>query len=141
MKRIIYCSQATGDFDVEELVEVLGASRRNNSAADVSGMLLYCSRSFLQALEGPEAAVDATFTRISGDPRHTNLRVLCAEATDARAFPDWTMGFEAVDDEELAEEVDGFTPALEYPLVNPDLVTNAVVAQTLLNLYARNRAA
>jgi len=49
------------------------------------------------------------------------------------------MGFEHVDDEDLAEELDGFTPATDYPLVNPDLVTNAGVAQTLLKLYAKNR--
>ncbi len=29
------------------------------------------------------------------------------------------MGFEHVDDEELAEEVEGFTAATDYPLVNP----------------------
>ena len=45
----------------------------------------------------------------------------------------------AVDDEDLAGELEGFTPAMDYPLVNPDLITNAVVAQTLLTLYAKNR--
>lgn len=49
------------------------------------------------------------------------------------------MGFEDVDDESLAEELDGFTSATEYPLVNPDLITNAGVAVTLLKLYAKNR--
>lgn len=49
------------------------------------------------------------------------------------------MGFEDVDDESLAEELDGFTSATEYPLVNPDLNTNAGVAVTLLKLYAKNR--
>jgi hypothetical protein len=56
-----------------------------------------------------------------------------------RAFPDWTMGFEHVDDEELAADLEGFTPETEYPLVNPDLITNGGVAQTLLTLYAKNR--
>lgn len=37
------------------------------------------------------------------------------------------------------DELDGFTPATSYPLVNPDLVSNAGVAQTLLKLYAKNR--
>jgi len=51
------------------------------------------------------------------------------------------MGFDHVDDEELADSVPGFVPATIYPLVNPDLVTNAGVAQTLLSLYAKNAAA
>ena len=49
------------------------------------------------------------------------------------------MGFEHVDDEDLAEELDGFTPAVAYPLVNPDLINNAGVAQTLFKLYAKNK--
>ena len=54
-------------------------------------------------------------------------------------FPDWSMGFEYVDDEEIANDLDGFTAATTYPLVNPDPITNAGVAQTLLSLYAKNR--
>jgi hypothetical protein len=53
-------------------------------------------------------------------------------------FPDWTMGFEHVDDETLAHELAGFTAAVEYPVVNPDLIMNASVAVTLLTLYSKN---
>ena len=74
-----------------------------------------------------------TYDRIAADPRHTNLRQLMDAAVAAPMFPDWTMGFEHVDDDELADELEGFTPATDYPLVNPDLVSNAGVAQTLLS--------
>lgn len=141
MKRIIYCSQATHDLAPEELVELLELSRRNNAAAGLSGMLLYSSQSFLQVLEGDPETLAATYQRIKADTRHANLRLLLDAAVPGPMFPDWTMGFEHVDDEDLADELDGFTPATEYPLVNPDLVTNAGVAQTLLSLYAKNRAA
>ena len=140
MKRIIYCSQASHDFAPEELVTLLETSRRNNEPAGLSGMLLYSSQSFLQILEGDPAALAATYARIAVDDRHTNLRLLLDAEVTAPLFPDWTMGFEHVDDGELAEELDGFTPATEYPLVNPDLVTNAGVAVTLLKLYAKNRS-
>ena len=139
MKRIIYCSQATQDFAPDELVGLLEHCRRNNEAAGLSGMLLYSSQSFLQVLEGDPAALAATYARIGVDDRHTNLRLLLDAEVTAPLFPDWTMGFEHVDDEDLAEELAGFTPAIDYPLVNPDLVTNAGVAVTLLKLYAKNR--
>ena len=139
MKRIIYCSQATYDFSPDELVSLLEDSRRNNAAASLSGMLLYCSQSFLQVLEGEPEALAETYRRILTDSRHSNLRLLMDDVVAAPLFPDWTMGFDHVDDEELADELDGFTPATEYPLVNPDLVSNAGVAQTLLTLYAKNR--
>ena len=139
MKRIIYCSQATDDLGPDELVALLELARRANERAGLSGMLLYCSQSFLQVLEGDADALEATYAKIHADARHTNLRLLMDAEITSRLFPDWTMGFEHVDDEELADELEGFTPAMDYPLVNPDLITNAVVAQTLLTLYAKNR--
>jgi Sensors of blue-light using FAD len=139
VKRIIYCSQAAYDFTPDELVALLSKSRTNNERAGLSGMLLYCSQSFLQVLEGDDAALHTAYARILADDRHTNLRLLMSDDVPAPLFPDWTMGFEHVDDEDLADELDGFTPALDYPLVNPDLISNAGVAQTLLKLYAKNK--
>ena len=139
MRRIIYCSQATYDLSPDELVELLSKSRENNERDGLGGMLLYSSQSFLQMLEGDEEPLRKAYERIGADSRHTNLRLLADVEITQRMFGDWSMGFEHVDDEELADDLDGFTPATQYPLVNPDLVTNAQVAQTLLSLYAKNR--
>jgi hypothetical protein len=139
MKRLIYCSQATHDFSPEELVELLSSARDLNIRAGLSGMLLYCSQSFLQMLEGDADALEATYARVAVDPRHKNLRLLMDAEVPTRLFPDWSMGFEHVDEDELAQELPGFTPATTYPLLNPDLIINAGVAQTLLNLYAKNK--
>jgi len=139
MRRVIYASQSVHDFDPDELVALLEAARANNERAGLSGMLLYCSQSFLQLLEGDAATLEETYARIAADPRHRNLRLLADTEVSAPLFPDWTMGFEHVNDEDLAEDVDGFVPAMAYPLVNPDLVSNGGVAQTLLTLYAKNR--
>ena len=138
MRRIIYCSRASEDVSPVELVELLAVSRRNNGAAGLSGMLLYSSQSFLQVLEGESADLDRTYARIHADPRHHGLRLLLDAEVPRPLFGNWTMGFDHVDDEDLAETLDGFTPATVYPLVNPDLITNAGVAQTLLTLYAKN---
>jgi hypothetical protein len=139
VRRIIYCSQATRDFGPDELVQLLGLARERNTAAGLSGMLLYCSQSFLQLLEGGSQALDRTYTKIAADDRHTNLRLLMDTEVAAPLFPDWSMGFEHVDDEEMAQELDGYTPATLYPLMNPDLIINGGVAQTLLTLFAKNR--
>lgn len=139
MQRIIYASQASQDLSPDELVELLGSARRLNEQVGLSGMLLYCSQSFLQLLEGEPQQLARTYQRILRDERHTRVRCLLDAQVAAPLFPDWTMGFEHVDDDELATELTGFTPATEYPLVNPDLISNAGVAQTLLTLYAKNR--
>ncbi len=139
MKRIIYCSQATHDVSPDELIALLETARSQNQRTGLSGMLLYCSQSFLQVLEGDAEALETTYARIFADDRHTNLRLLMDAEVPAPLFPDWSMGFEHVDDEEIAEELEGYTPATLYPLLNPDLITNAGVAQTLLTLYAKNK--
>lgn len=46
---------------------------------------------FVQALEGPAAAVMTTYQRILNDPRHTDSRVVSAGPADAREFGDWNM--------------------------------------------------
>jgi len=138
VRRIIYCSQASFDMSPDELVALLELWRRNNSRDGLSGMLLYCSQSFLQVLDGEPTKIDETYDRIRADDRHMNLRLLLDAEVAEPLFPDWTMGFDHVDDEELGEQLEGFTPATTYPLVNPDLITNAGVAQTLLGLYAKN---
>ena len=139
MKRMIYCSQAVQDVSPEELVALLEVSRRNNQRSGLSGMLLYSSQSFLQVLEGDPEALATTYARIIADDRHTNLRLLLDAEVAEPLFPDWTMGFEHVDEDDLADDLDGFIPEMDYPLVNPDLISNAGVAQTLLTLYAKNR--
>ena len=137
MRRIIYCSQATFDFAPDELVELLARSRENNAADGLSGMLLYSSQSFLQVLEGSQTALERTYARIVADDRHQDLRMLLDAEVVAPMFPDWTMGFEHVDEDDLADDLDGFVPGADHALVNPDLITNGEVAQRLLSRYGR----
>jgi hypothetical protein len=140
MKRLIYCSKATYAISAGELIALLKQSRDRNGATGVGGMLLYCNQSFLQVLEGDPVAVTAIYSSVTRDPRHSHLRLLVDAEVPVRLFAEWTMGFEHVDEEDLAKHLKGFTPDTQYPLVNPDLITNAGVAQTLLLLYAKNAA-
>jgi hypothetical protein len=65
-------------------------------------MLLHAGGHFIQTLEGPDDAVDATFARIEQDTRHRNVYVALREEIESRAFPDWSMGFESVSAEQAA---------------------------------------
>ena len=135
MRRIIYASQATRDLRPDELEALLQTCRRRNAASGLSGMLLYSSQSFLQVIEGEPMAVRATYERILRDDLHDNIRKLLDTEVSSALFPDWSMGFEHVDHDRLAAELDGHAP---YPLSDPQLVRSPSVARTLLFLYARN---
>jgi hypothetical protein len=93
MIQLIYASAATVDFSDEDLKELLTLARKNNESLNVSGMLVYHEGSFLQILEGEEAAVLALYTKIEKDRRHGNVRMLLRSEITTRSFGDWKMGF------------------------------------------------
>ena len=94
MLQIVYISTARQPFTKAELQSVLALSRRKNEAANITGLLISGGRRFLQALEGPEEAVAATFDRIKADPRHFAVVALSMKHVETREFGNWAMGFE-----------------------------------------------
>lgn len=92
----IYASEACSGFHEHDIPELLEQIRPANAKAQVTGMLLYVGRSFLQLLEGPAVAVDAIFARIVFDPRHAQVTRLTRETVPDRQFPEWTMDFASI---------------------------------------------
>lgn len=91
MIAIAYLSTATSIPATETLQAILEASRRNNAARAVTGMLCHHDGSFLQFLEGEPRSVDEVFARLAPDPRHRELTTLYRTEIQDRLFPDWTM--------------------------------------------------
>jgi hypothetical protein len=119
MLRLIYISTARAVVTPAELDGILAVSRRNNALAGVTGLLVVGGRRFLQALEGPEAAVTETFARIGRDPRHFAVVTLRHDIIATRAFPDWSMGYRRGDAigeaAALPAIVDALTAGIEDP--------------------------
>lgn len=89
--RAIYASrphESLGPFDI---VTILESSRRNNAAAGLTGVLFCNARAFLQVLEGPLSAINATYLRISADKRHHDVTMLRFGPISERQFPAWYM--------------------------------------------------
>ena len=140
MRRIVYASRALHDFSEEELLDLLSHARATNQRLGITGMLVYASRSFLQALEGEDALVEQVWHRIRLDERHCDVRVLRDGPSDSRSFGEWAMGFWHPDAGDLEETVPGFRAADGYPFVSAELVAEGQTAETLLSLYARRSA-
>lgn len=112
MLSIVYSSHATSAFQAEDLTHLLLQSRRTNEEEDLTGMLLYRSGYFLQVLEGPDETVRARMTKIEGDLRHTDVRILIEENIQDRLFPEWTMGYDQLQSAP-PEQVPGFRTAFD----------------------------
>lgn len=93
LRQLVYISKEKQTFDEDDLSKLLGGARENNSAIDVSGLLIYHEGSFIQALEGDPATVEKLFEKIEADPRHENTRVLYRGEIDERSFENWSMGY------------------------------------------------
>jgi hypothetical protein len=103
-----YVSAATRPMHRDDLIELLREARELNARDGVTGLLLYQDGHFLQVLEGAEATVRDTFERIAHDGRHKDIQILFEDETDEAHYPDWSMGFQALDGSEWLEfpEVD-----------------------------------
>ncbi|MGD0811417.1 MAG: BLUF domain-containing protein [Acidimicrobiales bacterium] len=90
--QVVYVSAASPEFAPAELENILQVARRRNADLEITGMLLFADKSFLQVLEGERERLDQLFTQIQRDERHRRTLLLIREPIERRSFADWTMG-------------------------------------------------
>ena len=90
LHRLVYASRPFG-FDDAMLNGILVQARHCNARDGLTGALICRADIYLQLLEGPEAALDATYARIVDDNRHLEVRRLIHEPSEERLFPSWAM--------------------------------------------------
>ncbi|MDN3645251.1 BLUF domain-containing protein [Pontixanthobacter aestiaquae] len=90
MKQLIYRSQPFG-FDRSMLAGILMQARHNNKRDDITGALICRHDLYIQLIEGPAAAIDALYAKISEDDRHCDVRLALSDKVSDRMFPEWEM--------------------------------------------------
>lgn len=130
---LIYASSATRPMTDDELIYILGISRRNNLRFGLTGMLLYRGGNFLQVLEGMDDVVQERFNVIINDPRHHQVTLLLKRSVDKRQFEQWEMGFKNLDRADMSA-IPGYSNYLNEPF-NSDHFKNPSFAYTFLNLF------
>lgn len=91
--QLVYVSRAREKMDTSSLDEILSLARTNNSARNITGMLLYHDGSFIQVLEGEQDDVENLYEKISQDSRHEDANVVLRTEVEERAFNQWSMGY------------------------------------------------
>ena len=108
MKQIVWISEACKEYSDEELLQLLNKSRANNVRRNVTGLLIYDKKSFMQFMEGDAESVDDIFqNRIEPSHLHKNVTLLSQREIEERNFKNWTMGFYSIYSKEL-QSVPGF---------------------------------
>jgi catalase len=70
-------------------------------------MLLYHDGHFIQLFEGDETLVNDLCRKIEKHSRHHTCSALINETIEERPFPEWSMGFHAIN-ARAAEQLEGF---------------------------------
>ena len=103
MQQLIYHSEAIPNLAFSAVKAILRGARRDNAQANITGLLFYDGRHFIQVLEGEETAVNALYARICADRRHHHVRLLLQKPISQREFGSWTMAFACPETESLSE--------------------------------------
>jgi hypothetical protein len=133
---IVYTSAATETFAKADLKELLKGSVKRNSLAGITGLLLFKDGSFMQALEGEPAVVQALFSKIKRDPRHHHIIPLLEEPIPQRNFPDSAMAFRDLESAELRHQT-GYSEFLNLPLSGDLYSRDLPKCQRLLQLFKK----
>ena len=119
LHQVTYISTARPTLILADVEQILQTSRQNNERAQVTGLLIFDGKRFLQALEGPLEAVEAIFSRIALDQRHRALVRLSSRYSEVREFGNWSMGSHlagpVMGKGNLVDHVDAITDSLSDP--------------------------
>ena len=110
---ILYYSFSKSKISNSELGELLSKSIEWNSRENITGLLIYRFNqefdrgNFLQIIEGPKKAIENVWPRILKDTKHHTITILEEGSYDQRSFPNWSMGFKNLNDQDF-KELTGF---------------------------------
>ncbi|WP_052730539.1 BLUF domain-containing protein [Sphingomonas sp. SRS2] len=121
LHQLTYISTARPTLILSDVEQILQASRRRNERDQVTGLLIFDGKRFLQALEGPIDAVEQTFARIATDPRHRALVKLSSRHVDTREFGNWSMGSHLTGPVMGKGDVVGHVEAMTESLTDPNV--------------------
>ena len=93
--RLTYASTAQDGVDLNEFKRILLQAQTNNQRRDLTGMLAFNSKIFLQALEGSRDQVNELYAKLIRDPRHHSVTMLGYKEIEERHWASWSMGFAA----------------------------------------------
>jgi hypothetical protein len=92
--RLIYVSTVKPNLVLSELSAV---AKANNKRHDLSGLLAFDSKYFIQVIEGGRRNVSNLLANLVRDERHADLELLEFDYIEKRQFGQWSMQFVPLD--------------------------------------------
>jgi hypothetical protein len=86
-----YVSDATEEFGILALMQLVDKASRRNKSLNITGVLSFDNGRFGQILEGKPKDVELLWEAIQRDPRHSNVVSLGMKRINSRRFANWSM--------------------------------------------------
>jgi hypothetical protein len=137
--QLIYTSSAVRDMTKADIEQILATSVANNTRDGLTGMLLYHDGCFMQAIEGEQEVVMATFYRIQNDTRHSHMLMIDERPITERSFSRFTMGFRRLVSADLASHP-GYVPFFSRPFDPASIGARPGLALSVLETFATSMA-
>ncbi|WP_448564029.1 BLUF domain-containing protein [Thalassotalea ganghwensis] len=91
--RLIYASKTQEDFGPQNIENIIDKARVYNHQHDITGILCFSNKYFLQCLEGSRTSVNNLYHKILNDDRHKEALMLEYTEISERDFGQWEMGY------------------------------------------------
>lgn len=102
---LLFVSDLAPNAPSDTISGIARQARSNNERTDITGLLVFDGKHFVQVMEGPQQAVVSTADLMKTDRRHERMEVLHSAAqTRPRRFPHWRLGYLVLDLQEFGLE-------------------------------------
>lgn len=98
MVKLVYASTFEKGSGPNDVQNILNVSKEKNKDNNITGVLCFNHRYFLQCLEGGRDEVNKIYNGIVSDARHKEVVLLDYELIDERLFSNWSMSFVRIDE-------------------------------------------
>jgi hypothetical protein len=136
MHQIAYISHATGRNTLKELTELCASSSAHNRETEVTGLLLYDGKRFMQVIEGDLASVRTLMGRISADERHNRISYIANHSLSDRQFGSWALACVGFNTNLSAVELLADVKKIVSDVTNPTLKAAFIGFALLAKEYA-----
>jgi len=130
LAQLVYVSSRSNFCTAKDIEQILESSVRNNQKKNITGVLLYSDRKFLQCIEGNYEDLKTLYDKIKQDKRHYNPMMIAFAPVRERLFPSWQMAGKSVNLEQVnftnrmdASEESEFKKILEGETSNSERVS------------------
>ena len=96
LSQLVYVSNRKPYCSQDEIDKILISCEKNNPKLNITGILLYTEKKFIQLVEGDARVITDLYDKIKEDDRHSNTMMISFGPIKEKSFPSWNMASRSI---------------------------------------------